>query len=83
MFLSLTNTNTSSVPDDYSQYIKCQCGKKIPFVSNSKLMGAAIETHAVEHVTKAKHANHAEEVKKIEEYLIQQVIKKITAHSQP
>jgi hypothetical protein len=46
-------------------------------------MGIAIEAHALEHTQTKSRLNQNEEVKKIEKLLIQQVIKKITAYSQP
>ena len=57
--------------------IKCQCGKEILLVPDSKAMDKAIENHVAEHVSKQPDkAKAEEEAKRISEFLVKQVLRK-------
>ena len=58
-------------------FIKCQCGKKILLLPDSKAMDKAIENHVAEHMRKQPDPAKAEaEAKRISELLIKQALKK-------
>jgi hypothetical protein len=61
-------------------FIICKCGKIIPFVYDSRVLGRAIEEHVEEHKRMiGKTQNADSEVNSVHEYLLQQVFEKAAA----